>query len=99
MHRISFVRVLWLVLLASPLAVLLQNPIAAHAQERSQRLILKDGSHQSVVKYEVQGDRVHYFSSERYEWEDIPSSLINWDATKKYNEELSSGKVRTQVVE
>ena len=71
----------------------------APAQQRTQRLILKDGSYQSVVKYEMQGDRVHYLSSERYEWEDIPASLVDWDATDKYNKELSSGKFRTQVVE
>jgi hypothetical protein len=72
---------------------------ALQAQERTQRLVLKDGSYQSVVKYEMQGDRVHYLSSERYEWEDIPAALIDWDATKKYNDELSSGKYRTRTVE
>ena len=72
---------------------------AAQAQERTQRLILKDGSYQSVAKYELQGDRVHYLSAERYEWEDLPSSLVDWDATKKYNSELSSGKIRTKIVE
>jgi len=71
----------------------------AHAQERTQRLILKDGSYQSVVKYEVQGDRVHYLSAERYEWEDIPSTMIDWDATQKYNQALSSGKLRTRTGE
>ena len=72
---------------------------AAVAQQRTQRLILKDGSFQSVVKFEMQGDRVHYLSAERYEWEDIPSSLIDWDATNKYNQALSSGKLRTQPAE
>ena len=71
-------------------------PVGAHAQQVSKRLILKDGSYQSVVKYEIQGDRVHYLSSERYEWEDIPSSLIDWDATKKYEEALTSGKLVRQ---
>lgn len=71
----------------------------AEAQERTKRLILKDGSFQSVLKYEVQGDRVHYLSAERYEWEDIPSSLIDWDATKKYEADLASGKMERHIAE
>jgi hypothetical protein len=82
-----------------PVVVLLQHPIPAQAQQRSERLILKDGGFQSVVKYEMQGDRVHYLSSERYEWEDIPGSLVDWDATNKYNAALSSGKLATKLVE
>jgi hypothetical protein len=71
----------------------------AGAQQLTQRLILKDGSYQSVQKYEMQGDRVHYLSAERYEWEDIPASLVDWDATKKYNDSLTSGKMHTRLVE
>jgi len=72
-------------------------PKLARAQQPTERLVLKDGSYQAVVKYEMQGDRVHYLSAERYEWEDIPSSLIDWDATKKYNDALSSGKLHTRT--
>lgn len=69
----------------------------ARTQQQTSRLILKDGSFQSVVKYEVQGERVRYFSAERYEWEEVPSSLIDWDATNKYAAELASGKARVHV--
>ena len=57
---------------------------AAHA-ESTQRLILKDGSYQSVTKYEVQGTRVRYRSADREEWEEIPKDLIDWKATDAYN--------------
>ncbi len=64
--------------------------IAAGAQDQKQppqRLILKDGSYQQIVKYEVTGNRVRYLSAERYEWEEIPYTMVDWAATKKWQEE------------
>jgi hypothetical protein len=34
-------------------------------------------------EYSVEGDRVHYWSVERSQWEEIPSALVDWDATHK----------------
>jgi hypothetical protein len=67
------------------------------AQETTRRLILKDGSYQIVTKYEIQGDRVHYYSAERAEWEDVPEALIDWDATNKYERDRAAGKMSPEV--
>jgi len=60
---------------------------AQQPQDTPHRLILKDGSYQLVTKYEVKGDRVRYYSSEREEWEELPNALVDWPATDKFEKD------------
>jgi len=50
---------------------------------RGKKLVLKDGSFQLVREYEMKGERVRYFSTEREDWEELPAALVDWEATKK----------------
>lgn len=49
--------------------------------------MLKDGSFHLVREYEVQGDRVRYYSVERSQCEEIPADLVDWDATRRVEAE------------
>ena len=58
-------------------------PQSALAQDTPRRLILKDGSYQLVTKYEVKGNRVRYYSTEREDWEELPNALeLGWPSAQ-----------------
>src|SRR5712672_2024736 len=81
-------RVRWVAPLILALATF--HPVRSSGQDLARRLILKDGSYQLVTKYEVKGDRVRYKSAERDEWEELPSSLVDWPATEKYEKDRAT---------
>ena len=56
------------------------------------KLCMKDGTYQMVTSYEVHGDRVRYFSVERSEWEEVPTSLVDFDATKRAQDEAKAAE-------
>lgn len=46
------------------------------------KLYMKDGSYHIVREYQVQSDRVHFYSVERSQWEDIPLELVDLKRTE-----------------
>ncbi|MGH9710720.1 MAG: hypothetical protein ACRD37_09245 [Candidatus Acidiferrales bacterium] len=60
-----------------------QQEPAGPALPKGKKLVMKDGTSQIAGSYQVQGDRVRYFSVERGEWEEVPTAMVDWDATKK----------------
>lgn len=46
------------------------------------KLYMKDGTYQLVREYQVQDDRVRFFSTDRDEFEEVPVSLVDLEKTQ-----------------
>ncbi len=64
-------------------------PIPRNENQQVYRVYMKDGSYQPVTDCQLldAGERVHYKSAERGEWEDIPNSMVDWAITDKIAKE------------
>jgi hypothetical protein len=60
------------------------------ALPKGKKLVLTDGTFQLAREYSVDGDRVRYWSIERSAWEEIPSAMVDWDATHKAEAEQAA---------
>jgi hypothetical protein len=78
---------------SQPSATAPQATAAAPALPRGKKLMLKDGTFQLVREYQVEGDRVRYYSIDQMGWEEIPESMVDWDATKKMGMEEAKRNV------
>ncbi|MGA8232030.1 MAG: hypothetical protein WB795_11170 [Candidatus Acidiferrales bacterium] len=58
--------------------------------------MLKDGTFQLVRSYQLDGDRVKFYSIDQSDWEEIPAALVDWDATKK--EEAAESKKDGEIL-
>ena len=47
------------------------------------KLYLKDGDYHLVREYQVEGDRIRYYSTERGDWEEIPKELVDLEKTEQ----------------
>jgi len=80
-----------------------QEPKTATTEKKSEvyprglKLVLTDGTYQLVREYQKNGDHVRYFSMERGAWEELPASLVDWNATAKAEAEME--KQSAELVE
>jgi hypothetical protein len=56
--------------------------LAAAAWAANVKLYLKDGGYQLVREYQVQSERVRFYSVERSEWEEIPLDMVDLKRTE-----------------
>ena len=64
--------------------------LAVTAWAANVKLYLKDGGYHVVREYQVKPDRIHFYSVERSQWEDIPLDLVDLKRTESEAAERKS---------
>ncbi len=72
--------------------------LAVSALAATIKLYLTDGSYHIVREYQIRGDRVRYYSTERSEWEEIPLKLVDLKRTQAEQAERAEA-IRQQAKE
>ena len=75
-------------------AVLLFLLLAAVLLADTFKLYLKDGDYHVIREYQVQGDRVRYYSTERGEWEEIPTALVDLEKTERVHKSKGESAIK-----
>lgn len=66
-----------------PVRLVLILLLTAFSSSAAFKLFLVDGGDMTVREYEVQGERVRYYSVERSQWEEIPLELVDIERTER----------------
>ncbi len=75
------------------------DPTQRSIPEQRTRLIMKDGSYQVVLSYQVVGDIVRYRSAERDgESEDVPLRLVDLPATERWKRQHTEAVAQSPVL-
>lgn len=61
--------------------LLLLAALAGGAWSANLKLYMTDGTYQIVREYKVESDRVRFYSIERSDWEEVPTSLVDLKRT------------------
>ena len=58
------------------------------------KLYLKTGSYVVVKSYQILGDKIRFYNLDTSEWEEMPVSLVDFDATQRAREDEAAANAK-----